>query len=752
MAGSKIKIKYQYVICVLMSILICPAFADNTISKIDYPAEFSNSFFAPTENIAETQTKLLSKTETNTVNPFIELNKLPAPSQHKTEIRLRANKIRPATTLKTDPFSVLNNITLPSQYKKPEKQMRTTVEAIQTLPANDTMQSTVPAKSSDYVSSVVEEVVPHDISPEGRTITKIKISGLNTINENVIFNAIKTENGRSFNTDLLQDDLANIYDLGYFSDDIYIEPTINDDGSVTVTFILEENLKVENVDIKGNSCISKAELIPLVKNLEQLPQNLNSINESIEKINNYYHEKGYILSNVVNVEDNADGNLIFVVSEGIIGKINLEGNEKTKDYVIKRNILTKEGSVYNEEIFKKDISKIYSTQIFEKVDRTIEPSPEKEGEYIVTVKVKEDSSNNVSIGLGLDNALGGFGSVRYNEKNLFGRNQKLSLSGMLGSGLLLSDASIKNRMNWNIELNFFEPHLYSENNSFASKLYYRDLGSYQIPLAVERRWGISNTIAHKVAGYDNLTTSLAFGYENISLKEGDLEKISEIYRNSGVDFAKRSEQLKGGSFLNFAPEIKYSTLDNQLMPREGLEAKISLMEAIGLTETKRSNGRLVGAINRYIPIFKKSTLLIGAKGGVKVHGNDMPEVMAFRLGGPYTVRGFRMNGVGSGEGFVMATSEIQTPIPFLDRCKYDIIKNLRFAFFVDAGHIFDPTITSTLYDRPLSAITMGAGLRINIPGMNTITIDYGLPITNTGKYGSKHGYFTFGTGGLYDSY
>ena len=188
------------------------------------------------------------------------------------------------------------------------------------------------------------------------------------------------------------------------------------------------------------------------------------------------------------------------------------------------------------------------------------------------------------------------------------------------------------------------------------------------------------------------------------------------------------------------------------MPRDGWIAKVGFNEALGLTSTKRTNGRLMGSVTKYIPVLKKSTLLVGAKGGLEVHGHDMPEVMAFRLGGPYTIRGYKMNGVGSGESFIMASTELQTPLPFTDRCKFDIIKNLRFAFFVDAGRVFEPTLTSTLYDRPLSAISVGVGLRVNIPGMHTISVDYGLPLTNTGRYSSQHGYFTFGTGGLYDSY
>ena len=107
-----------------------------------------------------------------------------------------------------------------------------------------------------------------------------------------------------------------------------------------------------------------------------------------------------------------------------------------------------------------------------------------------------------------------------------------------------------------------------------------------------------------------------------------------------------------------------------------------------------------------------------------------------------------MNGVGTGESFLMGTAELATPLPFVDKLKWDIFKKMRLTFFVDAGKVFDPTVTNTLFDRPEHAITAGIGLRVFIPGVGPISIDYGLPLTNPGRYGSENGYFTFGSGGM----
>ena len=151
-------------------------------------------------------------------------------------------------------------------------------------------------------------------------------------------------------------------------------------------------------------------------------------------------------------------------------------------------------------------------------------------------------------------------------------------------------------------------------------------------------------------------------------------------------------------------------------------------------------------------MFKKSTFSLTGKAGIKVHGDHMPEIMAYRLGGPYSIRGFRMHGVGAGESFLMGSAELATPLPWSDRVKWDIIKKMRLTFFVDTGKVFDPTISNVLYDRPLHAITAGIGLRVNIPGIGPMSIDYGIPLINPGRYGSENGYFTFGAGGLNGMY
>ena len=375
----------------------------------------------------------------------------------------------------------------------------------------------------------------------GYTIGNIEVVGLTNINPDLVYTNITTQCGSLYNEDILQKDLQQIYALGFFTDKIEINPELREDNTVNLRFILKENPCVTDVRVMGNSTISDEELAGFVKPLKGLPQNILKVNEAIEKINNYYHSKGYILAEVDAVSDDEDGILTIGINEGVINRIYFEGNEKTRDFILERNILTVAGTVYNEEYLKQDITRLYSTNIFKDVDREIYPSTEVDGAYDVKIVVKEGPPNSLSIGGGIDNALGGFGSITYSENNFLGRGQRVSLSGILGSGVLLSDASIKNRMNYQLELNFFEPYFLNADNSLTGKLYFRELGSYQVPLAIERRVGLHAGVEHKVKGYDNLTTNFTAGIEHIHLKEGDFNKISSLYDLRGLNIKERAK-------------------------------------------------------------------------------------------------------------------------------------------------------------------------------------------------------------------
>ena len=579
-------------------------------------------------------------------------------------------------------------------------------------------------------------------------VSNVQVVGANAVSPDYIISKFNLHAGDVYKPESVQAGLKNLYQLGFFTDRMKAIPIENKDGSITIKIVVEENLPVTNVTIEGNSAVSTEELMQYMIPLIGQPQNIGKINDAIEGINDCYNSKGYILARVSAISDDPDGTINVNIVEGEINKIMIAGNKKTKEYVIARNIMTEPGTVYNDNIIKKDLVRLYSTQAFKNVDRSIEPCEDDPNKFNVTINVEEQRTATISLGGGLDSHTGAFGSVGVSDNNFRGVNQRLAINGLVGSGIIMSDSTIKDHMNLQGELSFFEPYFLNADNSFMSKLFYRSLGSYQVPLAVEERFGIEATIGHKIKSNEHLSSTLSFGLEKVNVMEGDRNTISDMYAVKGLDIAQRARQLEGGLFFNISPGVVYDTRDSALNPRNGVLATARYDESFCLDGFNKTNGKLAGMVKRFIPIAKFSSLSFTARAGGKIHGDDMPEVMAYRLGGPYTIRGYKVNGVGTGDAFVMGSVELATPVLFLDRLKANFFKNLRLTFFVDAGKIFRPYITDTLYDRPMQAITAGVGLKLYIPGVGPLSVDYGIPITNPGQYGSKGGYFTFGVGDL----
>lgn len=601
----------------------------------------------------------------------------------------------------------------------------------------------------------VENIIPTETATvkksnstsDKRTIKTIEILGNNVIDKSLILQQMKLQEGDAYSRELIQRDLKAIYQLGYFTENMKAIPVNNSDGSITLKIVLEENAPVTDFTIEGNTVISTDEILTYLLPMKGKPQNISEINEAIAKIQDCYSSKGYILARIDSVSDDPDGTVNISIKEGTINRILISGNEKTKDYVIERNILTEPGQIYNENLLKEDLVRLYATQAFKDVTREIEPTEDPD-KYDITINIEEQRTASISVGGGIDSVTGVFGSVGISDNNFLGRNERLSLNGIAGTGVILNDSSIKRRMNLQAELSYFKPYFYNADTSLMSKIFYRDFGSYQVPLAIERRIGAEATVAHRMKFNKHVTSTFSLGLENIDVSEGDGKKISNLYSKYNIPISERAKQLEGGLFLSLSPALLYDTRDNATVTRKGTMASLRFDEEIGVIDFNKTHGKLTGMVKQYIPVGKKSSLSFTAKGGGKIHGDNMPEVMAYRLGGPYTVRGFKMSGVGTGDAFIMGSAEFATPIPFLDRTRINFLNNLRFTVWADAGKIFNPSITDQIYDRPLYAVSAGVGLKLYIPGMGPLSIDYGIPLTNPGDNGSRSGYFTFGVGDI----
>ena len=579
-------------------------------------------------------------------------------------------------------------------------------------------------------------------------VHSVEITGNNLVDTSEIMQFVKIQAGDPYSVDIVQQNLKAIYDMGYFSEKMKAIPVKIDDKNIKLKIIVQENIPITDFNITGNNSVATGDLLQILNPLMNKPQNILKLNEAITEIQEYYASQGYILARVTSITDDPDGMVNLTIDEGKIGAIIIEGNKKTKEFVVKRNILTQPGTIYNENLIKQDLMRLYGTQAFKDVKRTIERNEENPDVYDVTIHLEEQRTGTISIGGGLDTATGLFGTGGFTDNNFRGLGQRVSLSLLAGTGVVMADSSMLNRANLQAELSWFEPKFRGTDNSLMVKAFGRDFASYQIPLAVEQRFGIESTISRAFTNYPHLTGSFGVGIENVHVKEGDGNQIASLYAAHNIPISERAKQLQGGLFLSLSPSLIYDTRDSTTLPRKGVFANVRFDEQIALDGFENTFGKLSGSIKRYYPVAKKSSVSLAFRAGGKIHG-DMPEVMAYRLGGPYTVRGFRMSGIGTGSGFMMGSAEFQTPIPFIDRITdAKFLDNIRIAAFVDAGQIYGSTVTNEIYNRPIHAITAGVGVRVFVPGVGPLSIDWGYPLTGV-PAGTSKGAFTFGVGDFF---
>lgn len=611
-------------------------------------------------------------------------------------------------------------------------------------------------EEEEIPSTPAADIEPEALSPsssrtydEGITIKDIEISGNMLVPKTKIMETMHSKPGSVFDRQALQGDLKAIYEMGYFTDKIKAVPEASPTG-VKLRIEVEENIPVTGFNITGNTAVSTAELEDLFKDQTGLPQNIAQLNDAISKIEDIYSDKGFVLARVKKITDDPDGMVNIEINEGRIDKINFVGNTKTKDYIIKRNMYTSEGSLYNEKVLKEDLKRIFGTQAFEDVRRVVTASPDEPDKYNLTVEVDEKRTGSISLGGGVDTGSGIFGSLGYTNPNFLGRGQIVSAVVLAGSGVIRSDADTVRKATVQFEGSFTEPRVAGTLNSLQATVFGRDYASFQVPLAIERRIGSEIEWARPIKRFRNLAGSVSMGVESVKLRDGDPWGWYSYAAMAGLSpteaIEARAKELEGGTFLSIGPSLAYDTRDNRLSPTRGWYNTISVKESFGMGGDISQFGRANVSLRKYFPIGKESTFAVNLQGGTKLFG-ELPEFSAFRLGGAYSVRGFPEGNLGHGGQYMLGTAEIRGPVPLINQIKkIPFVENIRGALFVDAGKLYNPAISNRIFDRPGYGISAGAGLRINIPGLGPIRIDYGIPLTKVGIYATKKGRFNFGFG------
>jgi len=476
-----------------------------------------------------------------------------------------------------------------------------------------------------------------------------------------------------------------------------------------ITFTIEEGpqYRFGKVDIQSNVRAVVAEsLRPMVRTDRGAIYNAEAVEKSVEYMSIDVAKRGYPFA-IVRPRGERDPatktiNLVYTIDEGsriYIERINIRGNVRTRDYVIRREFDIAEGDAYNRALVDRAERRLKNLNYFKNVKITTEPGSASD-RVILNVDVEEMPTGEIAVAAGYSTADGVMGEFSIGDRNLLGRGQIVKAAIMYGQRAR------------GFELSYIEPYLLGYRMSGGVSVFARQ------------------TLASNYYSYDNRTIgstlSLGFGLSEewalqlrysiyqqqitlpLQLNDCIYSSAAKINGGAGVlpsdacyvdgeaSLAVRKELAAGAvmvSLLGYS--VIYNTLDNNKNPSEGL-----------FGEFRQDFAGVGGDVNfirttadarAYHEVFSDVVSVLHLQGGYITGwgSKDLRMLDHFQMG-PNLVRGFEPAGFGprdltfgtsqdslGGTMYWGASVEAQTPIFILPKDT-----GVKAALFADAGSVW----------------------------------------------------------------
>jgi len=544
------------------------------------------------------------------------------------------------------------------------------------------------------------------------TVVSVDVVGNEKIAKEDILNVLTVKAGDKFNIKNIEQDRNNIYNTGYFYDN-YPSYEVVPEG-VKITYHVMENPVLNSVEILGNQVYStdKIEDMLTVKKGEIL--NIRQLNTDLANIEASYRQDGYILAKLRDISIDESGNLTLTFNEGILEGYVVKGNDKTKDYVITREMRIKPGEVFDAKKARRSMQRVYNLGFFEDVSVKILPGKEDPNNIIMELTVIEKRTGSFGIGAGYSSEDGLLGMVSIGDTNFRGTGD--SVKAMYEYGGDGGDDS-------GYSISYTKPWLDEKETTGTFRIYDRkfEYDDY------DNGGDLIETYDKKNQGYE-----LNFGRPTDEYTMNYLGfKINNTeYRGheDGLDRSKNTEWLDnnfGETRSIIASQVR-DTRDNIFYPTEGTRTSLSV-EYAGLGGDFDYT-KLTGSVQKYYKVGHAQVLAF--RGSAGYANEDLPEAALFEVGGQNSVRGYR-DGQFSGNRMLMGTMEYRFPL----------MNKVQGALFTDVGDAWGGkswgSWSSIEEDLDLHA-SVGLGLQMQTP-IGAMRLDYG--------WGEDGGRLHFNVGG-----
>jgi outer membrane protein insertion porin family len=407
----------------------------------------------------------------------------------------------------------------------------------------------------------------------------------------------------------------------------------------------------------------------------------------------------------------------YVVDEGqrvYVERIEIRGNTRTRDYVIRREFDIAEGDAFNRVLIDRARRRLENLGYFSNVDITTEPGSA-DDRVVVVVSVVEEPTGEFSFGIGYSTSDGAIGDVSLHEKNFLGRGYNLTAS--VGGG---TDTQ-------NYDFGLTDPYFMGRRISAGFDVFRNVYNKNSTRSYDYKTTGGSFTLGFPITDDFTVQTGYEIKREEISVSSSDC---------AAGTISLAICQAKGGTYVSSVfYSLIYNTLDNYRDPHDGFYVKFTQEFAgVGGDVTYL---KTTGSGSYYHEILPDRDVV----GLIKVQGGDI-----FGIGenvrlldeffkGGETVRGFSTSGLGprdpttgdalGGKMFVAGTAEVQFPLPLLPKTL-----GLKGAVFADAGTLFntDAVIAGSPLDDANIRSSVGGSILWNSP-LGPLRADFAQVIT-----------------------
>jgi outer membrane protein insertion porin family len=476
---------------------------------------------------------------------------------------------------------------------------------------------------------------------EGKKITveKIGFTGNSSFPEGDLKDAIQTSTHKWWlswltdagvlKMDVLKQDAERIstFYLNHGFVDVKVgEPIVEQkEGALFVTFPIDEGAryKVGTISIEGDLIKNKEELLAPLKIRQEEYFNRQVLRDDVTTLTSQYSEQGYAFAEVspkfAKSEADKKINILLHIEKGAmtyINRVEIQGNTRTHDNVIRRDLKVEEGGRFDSKAIQTSTKKLNRLGFFEEVAVTPKPSTI-ENQMDVLVDVKEKSTGQFSIGAGYSSSENVLFMGEISENNIFGTGNRLSLAA--------STSSKNTRYN----LNFTNPRLYDSQVSGSVDLFdwqrvYDDYTKESV--------GTTLRLGHPLVEEWRIYYGYTISNTNLTNIAGTADLTNPIFRSKDIHVTSEAEL-----------SLVRDTRDKLFSPTSGSRNSITTSYAGGPLGGDADFTKLEGSSSWYFPMFWSTVFHVRGSAG-KAFENEtghLPVYENFYLGGMNSIRGFK---------------------------------------------------------------------------------------------------------------